>query len=96
MELATRTLDFARALSELSVRGNAIVDGGTMLVQWLVREKIDDREFQYYMDILRDKAAPNTFGLHVQRSIQEADTLRGVANASWHRFRSRRLDLLAE
>lgn len=75
MELATRTLDFARALGELSIRGNAIIDGGTALVQWLAREKIDRQEFEYCMGILRDKATPNDRGLHIQRSIQKAESL---------------------
>jgi hypothetical protein len=73
MDLATRTLDLGRALSDLSIRGNSLVDGGTTLLQWLAREKIDKREFEYCMDIIRDKFSPNSEGLCIQRSIQKAD-----------------------
>jgi len=45
-----------------------------MLVQWLARERIDDREFCYCMEILGNKAAPNTNGLCIQRGLQKADS----------------------
>lgn len=74
MDLATRALDLTRAIAELSVRGNSLVNGGAMLLQWLARERIDKNEFEYCMGILSAKATPNSRGECIQQSIQKADS----------------------
>jgi hypothetical protein len=43
-----------------------------MLVQWLSREGIDNQEFDYCMELLRNKATPNANGLCIERSLRKA------------------------
>jgi hypothetical protein len=43
-----------------------------MLVHWLSLKGIDNQEFDYCMELLRNKAAPNANGLCIQRSLRKA------------------------
>ena len=72
-DLSTRVLDLTRAIADLTVNGNSIVSAGSDLVRWLSRERIDDREFKYCMDLVAKKAFPNSHGLGIRDKLGQTN-----------------------
>lgn len=73
MDVAAKTMDLSRAVIESLEKGNTMTNAVRLVVQWLARERIDNLEFKYCIDLARGLTYPNTHGLQIQTSLVECE-----------------------